>query len=334
MKILTNKKYEELLDLCIGSPREFVKRVVNVEHYDSFIIDKDLMDYRPSLEWDVFTKTSFMVPSNSSQAREESDLFNAKMLFRLFQDIPAYQANDPVFWTSIVLLNDSFRKYTASRWGLSNEDSSKEFSSKAVMRRFFYEGTGSNTKRNSAARLWWYCKLAYSTSNGYDYVNFLLKNNDFAIGLIERKWAANRIYVQCLLAFTFYNNLSTADLRSLFKDLSSWLSVKLVAAMEAEEFLAFLINSKYSRAEICLEAYLNHVHSFSVKNKTRAKIELINWDGEYIASSSDVAKLIRSAVKVNAGFQAYGYYFEPSEVFRGDFCVKGDYGDTLCITID
>ena len=64
------------------------------------------MQYKPSLEWDVFTKTSFMVPNNSTQAREESDIFNSKMLYRLFEGIPAYQANDPIFWTSLVLLND------------------------------------------------------------------------------------------------------------------------------------------------------------------------------------------------------------------------------------
>ena len=331
MKILTNKKYEELLDLCDGSPKEFIQRVVSVDHYDSFIMDKDLVEYRPSLEWDVFTKTSFMVPNNSTQAREESDLFNAKMLYRLFEDIPAYQANDPVFWTSIVLLNDSFRKYTAARWGMSDQDSSRELSSKAVISRFFYEGTGSNTKRNSAARLWWYCKLAFSASDGYEYVNFLLQNNDFAIGLIERKWAANRIYVKCLLVFTFQNNLNTADLRSLFKDLSSWLSVKVVAAMEAKDFLKFLISSKYSRKDISLEDYLNYINSFSVKRDNASTIELINWDGEYLATSRDVAKLLRSAVKVDFGFEAYGYYFEPSGVFSGDYCVKGDYGDILRI---
>lgn len=331
MKILTNKKYEELLDLCIGSPKEFIERVVNVDHFDSFIMDKDLVEYRPSLEWDVFTRTSFMVPNNSTQAREESDLFNAKMLYRLFEDIPAYQANDPVFWTSLVLLNDSFRKYTAARWGMSDQDSSKTFSSKAVISRFFYEGTGSNTKRNSAARLWWYCKLAFSASDGYEYVNFLLENNDFAIGLIERKWAANRIYVKCLLVFTFQNNLNTADLRSLFKDLSSWLSVKVVAALEAKDFLKFLINSKYSRKDISLEDYLNYIKRFSEKRDDTSTIELINWDGEYLASSRNVAKLLRSAVKVDGGFEAYGYYFEPSGVFSGDYCVKGDFGDVLLI---
>lgn len=331
MRILTNKKYDELLDLCYSSPKEFINKVVNVERYSSFVREGDLVQYKPSLEWDVFNKTSFMIPNNSTQAREESDMFNSKMLYRLFEGIPAYQANDPIFWTSLVLLNDSFRKYTAARWGINDPESSKDISSKAIVSRFFYEGTGSNTKRNSAARLWWYCTLAYSASDEYDYVNYLLKNNDFAIGLIERKWAANRIYVRCLLVYAAHNNLNTSDLRSLFKDLSSWLSIKVVAAMETNEFLTFLKNSDYTRNDRQLEEYLNIINSFSVKKDNTSTIELINWDGEYLASSKDVAQLLRSAVKVDGGFEAYGYYFEQSEVFSGDFCVKGDYGDVLRI---
>lgn len=331
MRILTNKKYEELLELCHSSPNEFIKNVVKVDHYSSFIMEGDLLEYNPSLEWDVFTKTSFMIPNNSTQAREESDLFNAKMLYRLFEGIPAYQANDPIFWTSLVLLNDSFRKYTAARWGITDQDSSKDISSKAIISRFFFEGTGSNTKRNSAARLWWYCALAYSASDEYEYVDYLLKNNDFAIGLIERKWAANRIYVRCLLVFAYHNSLNTKDLRSLFKDLSSWLSVKVVAAMESREFLKFLVNSEYSRIDLPVDEYLSIIHSFIIKKDNTATIELINWDGEYLASSKDVAKLLRSAVQVDGGFEAYGHYFQQSEVFSGDFCVKGDYGDVLRI---
>lgn len=333
MKVLTNKKYEELLQLCDNSPKEFIKRVVNVDHYTSFIREGDLIEYRPSLEWDVFATTSFMIPNNSTKAREESDLFNAKMLFRLFEDIPAYLANDPIFWTSLVLLNDSFRKYTASRWSMSSEDPSKDFSRKQIISRFFYEGTGANTKRNSAARLWWYCSLAYSASDEYKYVDFLLKNNDFAIGLIERKWAANRAYVRCLLVFASINQLNTSELRSLFKDLSSWLSVKVVAAMKLNDFLEFLIHSQFSRVDLPIEEYEKITDSFSKKTQDATTLELINWDGEYIASSKDVAKLIRSAVKIDGGFEAYGYHFQKSEVFSGDYCVKGDFGDVLSIKL-
>lgn len=334
MKVLTNKKYEELLQLCGTSPNEFIKRIVSVDHYTSFITEGDLIEYRPSLEWDVFTTTSFMIPNNSTKAREESDLFNAKMLFRLFEDIPAYLANDPIFWTSLVLLNDSFRKYTASRWSMSSEHSAKDFTSKQIVSRFFYEGTGANTKRNSAARLWWYCSLAYSASDEYKYVDFLLKNNDFAIGLIERKWAANRAYVKCLLVFASINQLNTSELRSLFKNLSSWLSIKVVAAMKLNDFLEFLIHSQFSRVDLPIEEYEKITDSFSKKTQDVTTLELINWDGEYIASSKDVAKLIRSAVKIDGGFEAYGYHFQKSEVFSGDYCVKGDFGDVLSIKLN
>jgi hypothetical protein len=282
----------------------------------------------------VFAKTSFMIPNNSLQAREESDLFNAKMLYRLFEGIPAYQANDPLFWASLVLLNDSFRKYTAARWGILEKNPSKVISSKALVSRVFYEGTGSNTKRNSAARLWWSCALAYSSEDEYEYVDFLLKNNDFAIGLIERNWAANRIYVRCLLIFAYHNKLNTNDLRELYKELSSWLSVKVVASMKSRDFIKFLSGSKYSRSNIREEEYMKMVNSFSSKMEPARSIELLNWDGEYIASSKEVASLLRSAVKVDGGFKAHGYYFQQSEVFRGDYCVKGDYGDILRIEIN
>ncbi len=33
---LTNKKYDELLDLCYSSPKESIHKVVTVEHYSSF----------------------------------------------------------------------------------------------------------------------------------------------------------------------------------------------------------------------------------------------------------------------------------------------------------
>lgn len=334
MRILTNKKYEDLLELCNRSPKEFINKVLNVDHYGSFISEGDLLDYNPTLEWEVFANTSFMIPNNSMQAREESDLFNAKMLYRLFEGIPAYQANDPRFWTSLVLLNDSFRKYTTARWAISDENPSKAISSKALISRIFYEGTGSNTKRNSAARLWWSCALAFSSLDEYEYVDFLLKNNDFAIGLIERKWAANRMYVRCLLVFAYHNKLSINDLRDLFKELSSWLSVKVVASMESKDFIKFLLNSKYSRSNLSEEQFLTMIDSFSSKRESTRTIELLNWDGEYIASSKEVASLLRSAVKVDGGFKAQGYYFQQSEVFRGDYCVKGDYGDILRIEIN
>lgn len=335
MKILSNKKYDELLSLCNSSPGEFVKRVVNVDSYSSFVKDSELVEYSPSLEWEIFAKTSFIIPSNNTtQAKEDCDLFNAKMLFRLFEGIPAYQANDPIFWTSLVLLNDSFRHYTSARWGLNGNGGEKS-TADSIKSRFFYEGTGSNTKRNSASRLWWYCSLAYSLSDEFKYVEFLIRNNDFAIGLIERNWASNRLYVRCLLVFAYVNRLNTSDMRSLFKELSAWLSIKVVPSMNEEDFINFLVGSKFTRQAIGNEEYLEAVRAFSHKNEIAPTyIELLNWDGEYIASSKDVAILRKSATLLEDGFKAFGYVFERSSLFSGDYCVKGDYGDVLSIDLN
>lgn len=336
MKILTNKKYEELLDLCELDFSRFVREVLCVEEYSSFVDDGELINYVQENEYVLFRTSSFVIPNdNSKKSNELADRYNTRLLFKLFENISSHLANDPIFWTSIVLLNDSFREYTVKRWGLDKVESNDEkISSQSVIRRVFYLGTGANTKRNSAARLWWSAKLAYSRGRGFKYVDYLLQNNDLSIGLIERNWSNHRPYVRSILVSGFQLRWNTSDTRELFKYLSSIFSVMVVPKMDCN-YLGQLIKDSKFCSDLDFEEFIVEVNSFdSTVDSLLTRIELINWSGEYITTTHQAVELIKKGEPTLNGFRYKDYEFVKSEIFIGDFCCKGNFGESLIINID
>lgn len=335
MKVLTKRKYQELLEICELNVDKFVKDVLCAEKSTDFILLDEVVDYTPNKVFKLIEIAQFKIPLGSSQyVKEEADRYNARLLHKLLDGISPFLGNDPLLWTSIVLLNDSFREYTVERWGLNKDvESVEDRSSKAVIRRIFYEGTGTNTKRNSAARLWWYCELAYSNLSYFKFVDHLLSNNDLAIGLIERNWATNREYVRTILVVTYYNKLDTQTTREMFKKISAALSVKVVALLGYSDFLDVIENLGFSFAKKDEIIYELERFDLEVNVESATKIEILNWDGEYICTSQQSVELIKRGELTSNGFRYKNIEFVPSNLFPGDYCCVGDFGDQLIIDL-
>lgn len=94
----------------------------------------------------------------SMENPEDSDFYNAKILYTALKDISHTQASDERFWTGLAH-SELFWKYMQYRCGIN---SSEIKSSKITNRYFFTRGNKNNLIVHTLAKLWWVGRFIYN----------------------------------------------------------------------------------------------------------------------------------------------------------------------------
>lgn len=206
---------------------------LNIENYvncNALVEESDYLESNlPSVKLELYHKEN----SNTF------DFENTKLVYEALKNLTPLQASDERIWTGLTHQKE-LMKYTVSRWAI-NEGSSRG----TIKDRFF-----SHPMRNSVSRLWWYGYISYNEDldDPYKLTKLLVKNQDIAVGIMERSYSRNREFVQkVLLSLYEWTEVSgnkfpkTEDFRKVTKGINRMSAVTLVDLIEKGD-LKIIIN--------------------------------------------------------------------------------------------
>ena len=201
---------------------------INIDLYAKGIALTEEKDY---LESNLPTVKLELLPKETGN---NNDFENSKTVYEKLKHLSPLEASDERIWIGMTHQSE-IMKYIISRWNI-NEESSKG----TIKDRFF-----SHPMRNSVSRLWWYGYVSYNDNfkDPYTLTELLIRNQDIAVGIMERNYSRNRNFVQKLLLalheWTEYDNNpfpKTEDFRKVAKGINRMSAITLVDLIEIKDF--------------------------------------------------------------------------------------------------
>jgi len=165
--------------------------------------------------------------------RDSKDLENAKLVYESLKTLTPLEASDERIWIGLTHTVEGM-KYSINRWGITAE------SSKGTIKDRFF----GNPMRNSISRLWWYGYISYNDGfdNPYELTELLTKNQDIAVGIMERNFSRNRKFVQNFLKALYEWTVveknefpKTNDFRKVTKGINRISAVTLIDLIEVKD---------------------------------------------------------------------------------------------------
>ena len=195
---------------------------------DDFFITKDISNYY--FDSGIEVEDFQLVPGNS-----DTDAANAMALYESFRGkLNRLQATDFRLWA--YLTHSVCWPYMKTRWNL-NEEARESWIGRITDRYFI--ASRSPYVRNGISRLYWSAELTYdeSNSNPYEYLEFVLKWQDLAVGALDRQIGRAKNSILGNLQALKEANLNEDDRRLFFTKINQYGGVKLLDSLSREQSL-------------------------------------------------------------------------------------------------
>ncbi len=195
---------------------------------DDFFIAKDISNYYfdSGIEVDDFQ----LMPGNS-----DTDAVNSIALYESLRGkLNRLQATDFRLWA--YLSHTSCLEYMKTRWPL--EEGARDSWLGRISDRYFI-ASRSPYMRNGISRLYWSAELTYdeTNSNPYEYLEYVLKWQDLAVGALDRQIGRARNSILGNLQALKEADLNEDDRRLFFTKINQYGGVKLLDSLSREQSL-------------------------------------------------------------------------------------------------
>ena len=190
----TNRKEIEvkvrfLSDLALATLHENLQKCVRLfrEQTNAALLQhlRDLIQEEPLKETNYTLPDSINLPSSKESDKEVEAV---RQLYLPLKGLPHSIACDERLWAGLCI--DRFLKYTRERWEFG-----MDLSEGKINDHFLFMGQSKKAyTRNAIARLWWLGDLTYDEerSNPFEITEFILKDTDYIVNLLERAFSSNR----------------------------------------------------------------------------------------------------------------------------------------------
>ena len=165
----------------------------------------------------------------------ETDAANAKILYESLKGkLNRLQATDFRLWS--YLTHITCWKYMKARWAL--EEDKKDSWLGRISDRYFI-ASRSPYMRNGVSRLYWSAELTYdeTNSNPYEYLAYVLKWQDLAVGALERQIGRARDSLLGNLQALKESELNEEDRRLFFTKINQYGGISLLDSISREKSL-------------------------------------------------------------------------------------------------
>ena len=179
----------------------------------------------------------FSIPEEGSGGKERTkyDGENCKVLYEALKGLTIDQATDDRLWT--YLTHVTFWDYMKRRWPLTDQTNPIGF----INDRYFPKKNNNKSMvRNGVSRLWW---MAYSTydeslENPFEITEFLLKDSDMQVSLMERNYSRNSNFIKKVLrAVKIFGETNFQPNTTLKRKL--WVELNRIGGVKVLDMLSY-----------------------------------------------------------------------------------------------
>lgn len=200
----------------------------SVPWLDDYFLKKDINNYYfdSGIEVEPFE----LIPGDS-----ETDAENAILLYESLKGkLNRLQATDFRLWA--YLIHEPCWDYMKTRWNL--EDDKRDTWAGRINDRYFI-ASRSPYVRNGISRLYWSAELTYDeeNSNPYEYLEYVLKWQDLAVGALDRQIGRAKNSILGNLQALKEADLNEDDRRLFFTKINQYGGIKLLDSLTREQSL-------------------------------------------------------------------------------------------------
>ena len=195
---------------------------------DDYFITKDISNY--CFDSGIEVSDFQLIPGNS-----DTDVANAIVLYESLRGkLNRLQATDFRLWA--YLSHISCLEYMKTRWPL--EEGARKSWPGRISDRYFI-ASRSPYMRNGISRLYWSAELTYdeTNSNPYEYLEYVLKWQDLAVGALDRQIGRAKNSILGNLQALKEADLNEDDRRLFFTKINQYGGVKLLDSLSREQSL-------------------------------------------------------------------------------------------------
>ncbi len=196
-----------------------------------------------------------------------TDVANAKILYESMKGkLNRLQATDFRLWA--FLSHSCCWNYMKTRWNL--DEKARDTWTGRITDRYFI-AQRSPYMRNGISRLYWSAELTYdeTNSNPYEYLEYVLKWQDLAVGALDRQIGRAKNSILGNLQALKEANLNEDDRRLFFTKINQYGGVKLLDSLTREQSLE--VSRKYIEYILSLPIVENG-KSILVKNTANGDV--------------------------------------------------------------
>lgn len=264
---------------------------------DNYFLKKDISNYY--FDSGIEVADFALVPGGS-----ETDAANAIILYESLKGkLNRLQATDFRLWS--YLTHTCCWDYMKTRWSLKEEG--KESWPGRITDRYFI-ASRSPYVRNGISRLYWSAELTYDeeNSNPYEYLEYVLKWQDLAVGALDRQIGRAKNSILGNLQALKEADLNEDDRRLFFTKINQYGGVKLLDSLSREQSLE--VSRQYIDYILSLPVVENG-KTITVKNIENGTIMRYNIEkGKLMIGKAEIRttdRLLRrrkgSVIEINKG---------------------------------